>query len=83
MFWTENIEKNFFGESDCHRLFLLFFDFAMNMAKTSKTNFQPDLQKTDLADTVFPYRHFVDTGIFVKMGVKKFMVEWLHHRKER
>ena len=83
MFWTENIEKYFLGQSGCHRLFLLFFDFAMNMEKTSKTNFQPDLQKADLADAVFPYRHFVDMGIFVKMGAKKFMVEWPHHRKER
>jgi hypothetical protein len=55
----------------------------MNMEKTSKTYFQPDLQKADLADAVSPYRHFVDMGIFVKMGAKKFMVEWLHHRKER
>jgi hypothetical protein len=55
----------------------------MNMEKTSKTNFQPDLLFADLADAVFPYRHFVVMGIFVKIGAKKFMLEWLHHRKER
>ena len=73
--WTENIEEYFFGQSGCHRLFLLFFDFSMNMEKTSKTNFQPDLQNVDLADAVSPYLHFVDMGIFMKKSVKKSVIE--------
>jgi hypothetical protein len=42
--------------------------------KHQKQIFQPDLRFADLAVGIYPYRHFVDMGIFVKMGAGKLMI---------